>query len=122
MPGLSLGQLMRMPWNYQGPRRVVDEGEEHWELRIEELPDFFVAGRSHEEVLNDTPDALRTFLESYLLRGETPPTPTDPDRWKISIHRVPKAEKVGVTVIEAPRPASTVGAAPEASMELVDAG
>jgi predicted RNase H-like HicB family nuclease len=86
MPGMkkawTLDELMDLPWTWQGPREVRDDGT-HWEIQVAELPDFFVAGESYDEVLRELPTALRAFLASYLDRGETPPIPKHPEWWRV---------------------------------------
>jgi predicted RNase H-like HicB family nuclease len=52
-----------------------EHGNEWWEIRIEELPDFFVAARTRDEAIAEAAPALAAFLESYLGRGELPPLP-----------------------------------------------
>jgi predicted RNase H-like HicB family nuclease len=65
------------PWSIRGPFRVTDEhGNEHYEMRIGELPDFFVAGSTDSEVLYEFKPALLAFLESYTSEGEIPPLPS----------------------------------------------
>lgn len=76
MPGLKIGALMRASWTVRGPVRVLGpDGGEHWELRVDELPDFLVAAATREEALNEYLPALQAFLESYLDAGEQPPLP-----------------------------------------------
>lgn len=71
---MTLEQLMTLPWTWHGPALVQEEGEEpYYELRVAELPDFFVAGRSADEVRTEASPALRAFLKSYVDVGETPP-------------------------------------------------
>lgn len=57
--------LLGRPWGWVGPVEVTDEGATHFELRIRDLPDFFVAGVSRADVLNEALPALRAFLDSY---------------------------------------------------------
>ena len=85
MPGLTLEQLVKLPWSWQGPTRVESEGEVHWELRIAELPDFFLAGENYDEVLQELRPALRAYLRSYLDRSQEPPLPLHPDLWKVEV-------------------------------------
>ncbi len=74
----TAAQLYRLPWAIQGPTRRTDEHDNRWwEIRIAELPEFFVAGETRDEVMNDYPDALTTFLEGYTERNELPPIPVD---------------------------------------------
>lgn len=77
----TLDDLLRMPWTIRGPRHVVESqeagGNEWWEIRVEELPDFFVADVNREQVLAEYLPALSTFFESYTNRGELPPLPRE---------------------------------------------
>ena len=82
---MGLDELMGMPWSWQGPREVTEDGQTHWELTVRELPDFFVAGRSREEVLVEALPALTAFLGSYLENNETPPLPTALNSWRVMI-------------------------------------
>jgi predicted RNase H-like HicB family nuclease len=70
--------MMRLRWGWQGPTEVREPNEDpFFEIRIRELPDFFVAGKTREEVLVASAPALRAFLESYTDAGEMPPLPED---------------------------------------------
>ncbi len=85
---MRLDDLIQMPWSWLGPTEVpVDEGGPCYELRIAELPDFFVAGETREEVYAEAPEALRSFLLSYLERNEVPPLPGGWERpaWRVWI-------------------------------------
>lgn len=85
MSGLTVPQMARLPWTFQGPRFMQPRPDEtYFELRIAELPDFFIAGESVEEVLNGLPSALHAFLQSYVDAGETPPLPQDRSRWQVT--------------------------------------
>jgi predicted RNase H-like HicB family nuclease len=83
---LPLADLMHLPWGWQGPTEVREPGEEpYFEIRIRELPDYFVAGRTREEVLTACAPALRAFLQSYLDADEMPPLPANPEpSWLVS--------------------------------------
>lgn len=81
----TLDQLVAMRWTWHGPRRVESDGSVHWELTIEELPDFFVAASSYDEVIAELRPALRAFLQSYVERGEAPPFPADPTAWHVQV-------------------------------------
>ena len=73
---MTLGEMMHLPWGWEGPMEVREPNEEaHFELRVKELCDFFVAGRTPEEALANCAAALRAFLQSYLDAGEEPPLP-----------------------------------------------
>ncbi len=85
MSGLTLAQIVRLPWDWQGPTLVEEEGSVHWEIRIGELPDFLLAGTSREEVLSELRPALRAYLSSYLERGQEPPLPARPLLWQCEV-------------------------------------
>src|SRR5262245_25595879 len=72
---MTLEQLLKQPWTWEGPRRGTESGETFFEYRIRELPDFFVAGETPEEADRERIPALRAFLESYVDNGEMPPLP-----------------------------------------------
>ncbi len=72
-PRAMLDLLMKMPWTWKGPTQVQDEEGPYYELRITELPGFFVAGSSPDAVNAEKEEALRAFLASYVERGEAPP-------------------------------------------------
>ena len=76
--------LMSMDWTLAGPREVRDEDGAFFEMRVAELPDFFVAARTEAEVRAEAEDALRTFLASYVDRGELPPLPEP--KWVFIAH------------------------------------
>jgi predicted RNase H-like HicB family nuclease len=61
---------------------VEDEGGVYFALRIFELPGFLVAGRTEEEVLAESGDALETFLDSFLDRREPLPSPL----WQVEVY------------------------------------
>jgi len=82
MSGLSLDELLMLDWGWDGPREVTDDDESvYWEMRISELPDFFVAGDTHDEVLDELKPALRSFLQSFLDNDEIPSLPEGKRRW-----------------------------------------
>ena len=63
---MSPSELVMLPWSIVGPRLVQDQqGNRHYEMRVKELPDFFVAGRTESEVLYDFKRAFLAFLESF---------------------------------------------------------
>lgn len=68
-------ELEARSWTWVGPTVREDEGRRSFEMRIRELPDFFVAAETREGVLQEKEEALRAFLLSYLDRGELPPLP-----------------------------------------------
>lgn len=78
---MTINELMRARWSVRGPRRVVDGETAHWEIRVDELPDFFVAAESPDEALDEYLPALKAFLESYLEAGEQPTLPPAPKTW-----------------------------------------
>jgi hypothetical protein len=67
---------LMLPWSIRGPVRVTDDQKnEHFEMRVGELPDFLVAGSSASGALFEFKPALLAFLESYTSEGEVPPLP-----------------------------------------------
>jgi predicted RNase H-like HicB family nuclease len=75
---MTVGDMMHLGWTWQGPLEVREPGEDpYFEIRIRELPEFFVAGRTREEVLVASAGALRAFLQSYLDADTTPPLPAN---------------------------------------------
>src|ERR1043166_2379311 len=82
---------MMLPWTIRGPRQQTDEhGQDWWEIRVVELPEFFVAAESKDEEISEYSDALEAFLESYVERGEEPavlPTPTRAS-WQIQVYQL----------------------------------
>lgn len=59
----TLGQLVAMRWTWHGPRRVESGGSVHWEMTVQELPDFFLAASSNE-VVAQLRSALKASLQS----------------------------------------------------------
>lgn len=80
---LSLSKLMQMPWTIRGPEKIDEDGESHWQITIAELPEFFVAGSSRDDVLGEYGAALKAFLRSYVDRGEMPPLPAQQALWQV---------------------------------------
>jgi len=73
IPMTPLEAFTRLPWTWLGPTEVREDDGIHYEMRVAELPNFFVAGESQEEVQSEREDALHAFLASYVERDETPP-------------------------------------------------
>lgn len=90
MSGLSINEMTRLPWTWEGPLKVLEDGATHYELRIRELPDFFLAAESESELMRELKPAMRAFLQSYLERGEQPPLP-EPGTWEMFPVRVGRA-------------------------------
>ena len=87
---MTLDELMGLPWTWIGPRRVVDPDEgEYFELRVAELPDFYVAESTAMEARQEANPALRAFLASYTDAGEDPPVPTPSPFWQWLVRVVP---------------------------------
>ena len=75
---MTVDQMMGLRWGWQGPLEIREPDEDpYFEIRIRELPEFFVAGRTREEVLSGSGPALRSFLQSYVDAGDQPPLPDD---------------------------------------------
>lgn len=77
----QLTALLNKGWSYVGPFQVQDTGDSWWELRITELPDFFIAGENRVEVLQELRPALRAFLSACLASGD--PVPNPGGRWSV---------------------------------------
>lgn len=60
-----------------------------------ELPQFFVAAPTKDEVIAEYGEALTAFLESYTEHGEEPPALPDPPTpaWRISAPSLRLAER-----------------------------
>ncbi len=71
----TIDELMTMPWTWLGPAKVSEDGNTFWESQVRELPGFFVAGATADEVHAAAEDALRSHLMSYIEAGEEPPLP-----------------------------------------------
>ena len=75
---MTVNQMMGLRWGWQGPREIREpDSDPYFEIRIRELPEFFVAGHTREEVLSGSGPALRAFLQSYVDAGDQPPLPDD---------------------------------------------
>src|SRR5690349_20134700 len=75
---MNINELLRLQWTWHGPALVQEAGSDpHFELRVRELPEFFVAGRTREEVLVASGPALYAFLLSYVDHQEVPPLPAN---------------------------------------------
>ena len=73
---MNAGDYSTLAWSIRGPARVTDEhGNTHYEMRVEELPDFLLAASSEGEALHEFGTALFAFLDSYANDGEVPPVP-----------------------------------------------
>lgn len=72
-------ELAALPWTYVGPVRVEEDDQVWFELRIEELPDFYLAAATAEEIYHELGPALVSFIVSYLEHGD--PLPKPPVRW-----------------------------------------
>jgi len=76
-----INELMSAGWSVTGPTMVDEGGEVHWEIRVPELPDFFVAGATREEALDEFLPAFRAFIECVVDGGDVMPRPAQP-RWR----------------------------------------
>jgi hypothetical protein len=73
---MSLDDMLQLSWTWDGPRRVEStEDGSYYEIRVKELPEFFVAGATADEVIAGSLPALRSFLQSFIDHGEQPPLP-----------------------------------------------
>jgi predicted RNase H-like HicB family nuclease len=68
--------MVALPWAWVGPTKENDEHGNAWyELRVEELPEFFVAADSEVAAIAEAGAALEAFLDAYLQQGDMPPLP-----------------------------------------------
>jgi predicted RNase H-like HicB family nuclease len=72
---MTIEELLLLPWSWTEPKRNVTDGVEQWVRTIKELPEFFVAAASREELDEESVPALAAYLQSYLERGQEPPAP-----------------------------------------------
>jgi predicted RNase H-like HicB family nuclease len=108
MSVMSAQAYFYLPWSIRGPVEIVDgEGNRHYEIRVSELPDFFVAGRTESEVLYAFKKALLAFLESYINEGEVPPHP----KGEPVTYLFPLGPSANRGKVEVSRKGQTVGAA-----------
>lgn len=106
-----------MTWTVEGPTLQEEDGQKWYELRIPQLPDFFVAAETVEAIWVEYPLALEAFLESYLARGETMPRPLPRQEWVI-VTTPPRAkyEKPEVVVLSDQQPTVTLSEFEEAAL------
>ncbi len=102
---MTLNEIVGLPWSWEGPREVTEDGDTHFELTVRELPDFFVAADSRDAVLSEARPALAAFLQSYLENGEIPPLPVG-DRWHVTLisGNVARSASHLTTVVPVPGP------------------
>lgn len=115
---MTLAEIVRLGWSWRGPKRVTTpDGTVFYEMRIAELPDFYLAAPDYEGVMIELRPALGAFIASYLDRGDDPPLPPK-DRWSIRPTRKNQtpAPQLGTKV--SPSPDQTTGA-PAAVPEFV---
>lgn len=62
---LTVETLVRVPWTIRGPQRCADRSGEWYEIRVDELPAFFVADLTRDAVMAEYVPALTAFLASY---------------------------------------------------------
>ena len=89
MRALTITEMLVLPWTWKGPTRVGDNDEGHFELRIKELPDFFLAAATEVELMRELKPALQAFLASYLERNERPPLPQT-EGWRLFVPLRPR--------------------------------
>jgi predicted RNase H-like HicB family nuclease len=106
---MELHQLMVMPWSIHGPRKVIEEGSTHWEIKIQELPDFFVAATSRDEVLREYHGALQAYLQSYTDRQQVPPLPKEQNVWWVFSPAKVEQPTPSVKLEREPQPVSAAG-------------
>jgi len=72
---MTLQNLLLQAWTKTPPARHEEDGVEWFEVRVMELPDFFVAAPTADEANAEYKAALTAFLASYVADGKTPPLP-----------------------------------------------
>lgn len=72
---MRIEDLLVLPWTWSDPTPVTEDGDTHWEMRVQELPEFFVAAETENEVRREAGLALRAYLESFLDNSQVPPLP-----------------------------------------------
>ena len=82
---MKIDELVELPWTWEGPNHIREGGNETFEYRVKELPDFFVLGESPQEARREAVPALRAFLQSYLENGEVPPVPANATSWRFTV-------------------------------------
>lgn len=78
---MTLDEMLKQPWTWIGPRHKAEDGDSYFELRVAELPDFFVLGETALAARDAARDALAAFLASYTDGGEIPPLPQQRAAW-----------------------------------------
>jgi predicted RNase H-like HicB family nuclease len=96
---MSVEELLNLRWSWQGPERKEVDGDVYYEATIAELPDFFVAGETQNEVVSEMKPALRAYLESFIEHGD--PLPGMPDvLWRFSSPHILTLRPEGIAVSE----------------------
>lgn len=94
MPGMSLQEMLTLPWTWHGPERVVDADGARWELTIVELRDFYLVGKDKNDLLRQAFPALVAYLKSYSDRGQNPPVPKRLRSWQVTPPQRGKSPRV----------------------------
>jgi len=68
-------QLLDLPWSWRLTQHAQDDLT-WYELTIEELPGYLVAGRTEEEIRAEQRGVLRAFLETRLEHNDPIPLPS----------------------------------------------
>lgn len=83
---MTLDELLQLPWSWSGPTKVEEDGDTHFEVRIGELPEFYAAGATEREALDNAIPSLRAYLQSLLDNHEIPLLPdTRTPTWRFSV-------------------------------------
>jgi predicted RNase H-like HicB family nuclease len=93
---MTLQEMLLLPWTWSEVGRQVTDGVDEYLRTIDELPGFFVAAASPDELYEEMAPALEAYLQSFVDRDEEPPLP-NPGRqeWVFRLNGLP------VTVAEA---------------------
>ncbi|MDZ4672892.1 MAG: hypothetical protein SGI84_00470 [Gemmatimonadota bacterium] len=108
----NLDDLIALPWTIVGPKHQTDEhGNAWWEMRVGELPEFFVAGADKDEVIREYRGALRAFLESYTAAKESVPGLPAPlvRAWQFGVEEEPSSPVSAAILESMPQRTVTIG-------------
>jgi len=82
---MTLDELLRLTWSWGGPVEVVEDGDTHFEVRVTELPEFYAAGATKQEAIENAIPSLRAYLLSFLENDDMPPLPAQAPTWQFVV-------------------------------------
>jgi predicted RNase H-like HicB family nuclease len=65
--------MVGLGWSFRGPTSIEEDGNSWFEIRITELPGFFVAAATKEDARAAVGAALEAYLASFVDAGEDLP-------------------------------------------------